>query len=343
MAQNAIRVLRGLGLVDYGCQFQRTGRLLLVPLVRELTDNEIALMRKQIGEVKILSAAFPESVEKPRNLASSLRGQVPDHLMMKLPRSFDVIGDIAVIELPDRMDQYSSVIGQGILKINPHVRLALRKSSKVSGTFRTRKFDIIAGVGDTETVYQEFSCCYHLDLSTVYFNPRLSHERMRVAQQVNANELLVDMFAGVGPYSILIAKRQLQSTVYSVDLNPVAIKYLKENAFTNGVADRVIPLLGDARELAQKALRGIADRVIMNLPSEAKNYLPTSLKILKDEGGMIHFYAFANREESTEAVKSAFRIAVEAQDRRIELFRFCEVIKEVATNRVQVAIDALVK
>ena len=341
----SLRTLRRLGLVDNGCELQRTNQSLLVPLVRELLPNEVSLIREQIGEVETQLAVFPESKDRgrPRNLAASLRGQVPDELIPKSPRSFDVVGDIAVIEFAEDMERFSSAIGQGILRINPHIRLVLRKSGKIAGTFRTREFKIIAGVGGSETVYREFSCHYNVDVSTVYFNPRLSHERMRVAQQVKAGEVVADMFAGVGPYSILIAKQQVQSVVYSVDLNPAAVKYLKENAFTNGVADRIIPLAGDVKQLAQKELRGIANRVIMNLPSEAKNYLPAASQILKLEGGLIHFYAFAGRGETTEAIRDSFQSTVEAQNRKIKSFPFCKVIKEVSPNRVQVAIDALVE
>lgn len=307
-----------------------------------LRDNEVVLIREQVGEVRTQLASFEEAREKEKTLEATLRGQVPDELIAKLPRSFDVIGDIAVIELSESLEQFSEVIGQGVLKISPHIRLALRRTSQVEGTFRTRRFEIIAGVGGTETVHREFSCRYQLDVSTVYFNPRLSGERMRIAQQVKPGESVVDMFAGVGPYSILIARLHPQSTVYSVDINPLAVKYLKENAFANRVADRVSPVLGDVKELAQRDLRQIANRVIMNLPSEASRYLPAACQILKGEGGMIHFYAFAGREENLDAIVESFELNVEAQNRKLSLVPFCKVIKEVAPNRVQVAIDALV-
>jgi tRNA (guanine37-N1)-methyltransferase len=225
--------------------------------------------------------------------------------------------------------------------LNPHIRVVLRRASQVEGQFRTRKVEVMAGSGGMETIYKEFSCRYHLDVSTVYFNPRLSHERMRIADQVMPDESVVDMFAGVGPYSILIAKLQPKSSVYAVDINPTAIKYLRENIFANTVADRVLPMLGDVKVLASKALRGRAARLIMNLPSEAISYLPAASQILRDEGGIIHFYAFSSREEKIDKVLNSFRSNVEAQNRRVESVRFCKVIKEVAPNRVQVAIDAV--
>ncbi len=342
MAERALLMLRKMGLVDDEYEFRRIDQVLIVPLTHELSPREISIIKKEIGAVETRLEDFSEGTKRSRNLEATLRGQIPDEMIAKLPRAFDVIGDIAIIELSEGMEQFSSVIGRGIIKITPHIRLVLRKSSAVAGMFRTRKFDVAAGVGGTETVHREFACSYRLDVSTVYFNPRLSHERMRVAQQVKPGELVVDMFAGVGPYSVLIAKQQLESRVYSVDINRAAVEYLKENAFTNRVADRVIPMLGDAKQLARKELRGLADRVIMNLPSEGQSYLPAASQILKEGAGIIHFYAFARRDRGTEEIRSSFQSSIEALNREVKSILFCKIIKEVAPARVQVAIDALV-
>lgn len=341
MAEKGLQVLRRFQLVDNERRFVRGNEVILVPLVRALTDNEAVLMEQQVGELRCQRASFGKLERKTRKLDTYLRGQIPDELIPKLPRSFDSIGDIAILELPDILQPFSEVIGRGIIETNPHIRLTLRRASQVEGTFRTRKVEVMEGSGGTETLYQEFSCRYHLDVSTVYFNPRLSHERMRIARQVMPGESVVDMFAGVGPYSVLIAKLQPKSTVYAVDINPAAVRYLKENAFANTVADRVIPMLGDVKALARKDLRGLADRVIMNLPSEAGTYLSAASQILRDEGGIVHFYSFSLRDLKIDEVLNSFRSIVEAQNRRVESVRFCKVIREVAPNRVQVAIDAL--
>ena len=341
-AENAIRTLRKLQLIDYDHEFQRTEQVIVVPLLREMSERELSLLRKQLGEVVIQLSDFAKVVQRPKNLAASLEGNAPEDLVENLPRSYDVIGDIAVVEVPEGVQQFAPIVGQSILKINPHVRLVLQKASRTEGKYRIRGFKVIAGMGGTETTYCEFACRYHLDVSTVYFNPRLSHERMRVARQVMPGEVIVDMFAGVGPYSILMAKQQPKSTVYSVDLNPAAITYLKENVFMNSVADRVIPICGDANLLARGELRGIANRVIMNLPSESVNYIPAAAQLLREQGGMIHFYAFANRDQSIEEIRNSFQLAVAAQDRKAVSFQFCKTIKGVSSSRVEVAIDAQV-
>jgi tRNA (guanine37-N1)-methyltransferase len=342
-AEETLQILRSLGLLDHGHELIRAEDNLLLPLTRELSENEISQIRAHAGEAKTEFTVFAEAKNRPRKLEEAVGGQIPTELIQRIPRALDVIGDVSIVELPEELERFSSVIGEGIMRINPHIRLVLEKGSEIGGRLRTRKFKVIAGVGATETVHREFSCHYHLNVSTVYFNQRLSRERMRVAQQVKAGETVVDMFAGVGPYSILIAKLQPHSTVYSADVNPEAMRYLKDNVFTNQVADRVIPMLGEAKQLAERRLRGLANRIIMNLPSEAEDYLPAAAQILKAEGGVIHFYAFASREESLETIRSLFQSAVEHQNRKVESFQFCKAIREVAPGRVQVAIDSLVK
>jgi tRNA (guanine37-N1)-methyltransferase len=166
---------------------------------------------------------------------------------------------------------------------------------------------------------------------------------MRVASQVKKNEVVVDMFAGVGPYSILIAKKQPTAKVFSIDLNPVAYKYLQENVFLNKVADRVMPMMGDARELASFKLRGVADRIIMNFPSDSIGFLDAAINLLKMNRGVLHFYCFEQRDDGLQNVTDIFRSRVEAVGRKVKAITFARVMKEVAPNRVEVILDASVK
>jgi tRNA (guanine37-N1)-methyltransferase len=341
--QRAIGILRKLKLIDNTLELARTSDTVLVPLAREPSVEKIHEIKKQCANAQITQAFFEEIVTRPRNLVESVRGKLPERLLRSLPHSFDTIGDIAIIELPQELTEFSSTIGEGVMEINPHLRLVLRKSGEVSGTYRTRKFEAIAGVGSTETVHKEFSCLLHLDVAKVYFNPRLSHERMRIARQVKEGEHVLDMFAGVGPYSILIAKTQRTSRVYSLDINPEAFRYLEHNILLNRVADRVVPMLGDAGQLVATKLRGTANRVIMNLPSDSSRFLYTALQALKEEGGVVHYYTFASRSDSVDEIREEVQSVIERQSRTVRTFGFSSIIKEVAPNRVQVAIDAMVK
>jgi tRNA (guanine37-N1)-methyltransferase len=343
MLEETLRMLRKMQLLDNGLKFSRDAERTFIPLLHQLSSQDVSVLRNECGDIEVTRATFQENETQPKSLQELIREELPRDLLSNLPRSFDVIGDIAIIELPDSLKPFAPAIGNGTLKLNPRLRLVLMKSSDISGEYRTRTFEPIAGTGASMTVYHEFSCSYRLDVSRVYFNPRLSHERRRVAEEVKDGEHVVDMFAGVGPYSILIAKTRPHSTIHSIDLNPEAIKYLKENVLLNKVANRVIPLQGDARLFATKGLSGIADRVIMNLPSDAINFLDAACQLLKRDGGTLHYYAFASRAEAVADVKDAFLMTVENASRKIQSFTYERVIKEVAPNRVQVALDAIVR
>jgi tRNA (guanine37-N1)-methyltransferase len=339
--QKGLEAVRNMGLLEKGCEFTRTERGILIPLMRKPSTIEINNLRAKLGSFEIEQADFQSANPRSKNLRSLL--PIPQELRSKVPRSFDLIGDIAIVEIPATLTSFSTEIGNAILEINPHIRLVIQKSSGIMGPFRTRKFQTIAGSGTTETVYNEFSCHYKLDVAAVYFNPRLSHERIRVARQVRKGEVVVDMFAGVGPYSILIAKSEPTSKVYSIDINPAAVRYLKENLFLNRVADRVIPLSGNVRQLSMKEVRNVADRVIMNLPSEAVGFIDAAIRILREKAGRVHFYQFAQRDASIDSIKDSFRSVVEAQNGAVESFEFCNAIKEISPGMVQIAIDAVIK
>jgi tRNA (guanine37-N1)-methyltransferase len=147
------------------------------------------------------------------------------------------------------------------------------------------------------------------------------------------------MFTGVGPYSILIAKTQPNSIIYSIDINPEAFRYLRENILLNHVADRVVPILGDARTNVTRSLQKVASRVIMNLPSESIKYVDAALNALQDGGGVVHFYAFASRNEIIDHLVDSVRSEVERHGKKIRSLRHAGVLKEVAPNRIQIAMD----
>ena len=342
-AEGTLLVLRRLKLIDSRFQIHRSAETIVIPILRKPSDQEMSELRECCQDVELREAIFKESSMRPRDLQEAILGQIPEDLIPKLPRSFDVIGDIALFELPEELEKFSSIIGNAILGFNPRLRLVLRKASDISGTYRTRKFEVIAGAGGTETVYREFSCSFRLDVASVYFSPRLSNERLRIAKQAAPGETIVDMFAGAGPYSIIIAHLQPRVKIYSIDVNPDAYRYLKENILVNKVADRVVPILGDVRQRGPEKLQGLADRVIMNFPSAARYFVDVTNKLLKQEGGIVHYYVFASRDQSLTEIQESFRAAVEARGRKVQSFTFGKVIKEVAPSRVQVAIDAIVK
>jgi len=242
-------------------------------------------------------------VKQPsKNLKDILKGKLPPEKLKLVHKSYDVIGDIAVIRVQDLVEEHSGLIAEAVMQVHKNVRSVWRQTGPVVGDFRLRCLKWVAGEKRTETVHKEHGCIFRVDIKECYFSPRLSYERMRITRQVRPNETVVNMFAGVGCYSVLIAKHSDAAKVYSIDINPHAFRYMRENVKTNKVEDKVIPILGDAKKVIEEKLRGVADRILMPLPEKALDYLDTALLALKPEGGLIHYYDFEHAAKGEDPV-----------------------------------------
>ncbi len=229
---------------------------------------------------------------------------------------YEIVGDIAII---DAGDPDAKRIAEAILLMHKNIKTVLGALTHVHGEFRIRDFVLLAGEPGTETVYKEYGCRYELDLARVYFTPRLATERARIAGQVDGEDTVVDMFAGVGPFSIPIAKSA--GYVIAIDKNPVAIEYLKKNARLNRI-NNIRIICGDVRDVAHD-LRHVADHVIMNLPHSAHEFLDCALMIVKPDG-IIHYYdireeddLFEGAYEIIEHAAEMYGMTAQVLDRRV--------------------------
>lgn len=232
----------------------------------------------------------------PKDLREALMEQLSKE-ELKLFRAFDVVGDIAIVKLPKGLLSKKHLIGKALMDVHNNVRTVLNQTSPVKGEFRTRGLEIIAGEPRTETVYHEGGCSFRVDLAKTYFSPRLGTERLRVAKRVMPRETVVNMFAGVGTYSIIIAKHSRAEIVYSIDKNQSAFEYMRDNIRINKVGDRVVAILGDARDVIAKRLAGKANRVLMPLPELSHEFFDAALAALKPSGGVVHFYDFGHEPD----------------------------------------------
>jgi len=274
-------------------------------------------------------------------LKSILGGKLSPHELGQLNRSYEIVGDIAIFKTSDSVEFLSPVIAQAIIYLHKQVKTVLRQMSAVSGNFRLRHFEWIAGERKTETRHKEFGCIFQVDLEKCYFSPRLSFERMRVAGLAQQDEVVVNMFAGVGVFSILMAKHSHVKKVYSIDMNPDAILYMKENIRLNTVQGRVIAILGDAKQIITERLSGISDRVIMPLPEKAFEYLELAVMALKPHGGWIHYYDFEHASKSENPVeKMKVKVAEKLRKLGIEfVVSSGRVVRSTGPNWFQVVLD----
>ncbi len=258
--------------------------------------------------------------------------------------SLDIVGEIAIVKVPYEMEDYKMRIGEAVMEINRHVKAVYAQTGAVQGTYRLKSFEHIAGEPMVKTIHREYGCRYLVDIEKTYFSPRLSEERRRIAQLVQSHEVVINMFAGVGPFSILIAKMHPEVRVYSIDLNPEAIELHKVNCRLNKVEDRVFPIEGDAREILDGELKTTADRVLMPLPQIALECLNAALTALKKRG-MIHVYLHCPYEKDME---EALAKGVESVQNKLREFKV-EVqyvsshrVREVGTRILQICVDTKV-
>jgi len=210
---------------------------------------------------------------------------VPDEIRALLPSSFDTLGSVALVKMADEVVPYAKDIGRAILATHKSLKTVCMDSGVVD-EFRTRNIKVVAGEKTTETMHKEYGLVFRMDLAKVFFSPRLATERDNVSRQVKPGEVVVDMFSGIGPFSIMIAKTRSPKVVYAIDVNPDAIAFMRENIGLNR-AQGVEPILGDAREEIGKLEK--ADRIIMNLPHDAREYVLDAVRALRP-GGVIHYY-----------------------------------------------------
>ncbi len=281
------RALADSEFIDYRFKIGADESYVYIPVVPGLSREILARVNPSLR----LTECELEENERARSIEDIL-GFAP---------SFEVIGDIAVVT-----EEYDVKVGEAIMEVHKNVRTVLVPTTPVTGEFRVRHYRVLCGEDRTTTVYKEHGFVYEMDLNKVYFSPRLSTERKRVADQVTDMELVLDMFAGVGPFAIPISRRAMYTI--AVDKNPDAYEYLKKNIALNKAA-RIEAVNADAREVRPPRP---PDRIIMNLPHSARDFLDVAFKMIS-VGGVIHYYDIRPEGEIFDAaVKMARQKASES-------------------------------
>ena len=215
--------------------------------------------------------------------------------------SFDQVGEIIVLRIPDSLKSKKKIIGETLLDQVKTTRSVFYQSSPVEGEFRTRNLEILAGEDNTETEYKESGCRFLVDVEKAFFSPRLSTERERIANLTHDGEIIINMFGGIGMFSILAAKIS-KCTVYNIDINPNASLLCEKNIELNKLKGKVISLNGDSVKIIQDKLQNLADRVLMLLPERSDEFLETAILATKNNG-IIHYYSHIHADKKQDAAK----------------------------------------
>jgi len=338
--EKTIQLLTKLKLLNRKLAPQTIDDQLHLPLSRAPQPQERRLLDSVLGKQSLLHEKFPFRSETIGSLEEVLARQLPSSIIPLVSKSFDVIGDIAIIELSPTTEPFEKSIAEALMKVHKNVKTVYSKAGPITDNQRLRPLHHVLGANRTQTIHTEMGCRFKIDISKAFFSPRLSAEHGRVAEQVRRGEHVVDMFAGVGPFSILIAKRLNDVQIDAIDANPEAAKLIEENARMNKVQDRMKVWSGDARVVVKNNLAGMASRVVMNHPSQAREFLEPACEALRRDGGIVHYYTFAEGADCELEARKELAGALDNAGWKVEKFMATRKVRGVAPMKWQVVLDA---
>jgi tRNA (guanine37-N1)-methyltransferase len=265
----------------------------------------------------------------------------PDEISL-VYSAFDVIGSIVIVKIPDSLKKKKQIIGKRILQnVNP-AQYDFTQNTEVQVDYRIRGLEFIAGEYNTITEYREHGCTFRVDIQNTYFSPRLSTERLRIAKLISENEVIANMFAGVGTFSIIIAKMNKTCTVYSIDSNHIAHEMSIINTKLNGVEDKVLPIFGNAKDIIHNKIRGQCNRVLMPLPERSNEFVDSAVLALKGRRGIIHYFAHIRANAKNIARENAeFNIRTVFNKYKHETLD-TRVVREVGPRLYQIVSDVYI-
>lgn len=275
-AEKVRRKLVEAGIFDKSRQISRDDESVLFPV----TKRPAAKLK-----LRTVQASLPIQQSQSQSLARSLAGVLPAGSFSK---SFDIVGTVGILDVPGLSPEQQEFAAESLRKIYPALTAVATRAGNIEDEFRVRPLRLIWGK-TTETIHSENGIKLKLDPAKVYFSARQAAERARISSLVGKGERILVMFAGAGPYSILLAKSHPDCQVVSVELNPAGASYLAENIKLNKVGANSEAICGDVRKAVPRL--GKFDRIVMPLPKNAGDFLDIAAAAAAP-GATIHFYSF---------------------------------------------------
>jgi len=344
--------------LDRRIKVKHEGAYVLFPIIND-AEKVNALIRRISDSFNfdlVSVEGIAEENYKYRSIEEALIGELPKNILELVPKSYDIIGKIAIVEF-DLINtfsdknalHYKKKVAEALVSVNKSVETIYEKKSEVKGRYRLKELKIIYGDDNPETTHKENDCLFKLDVKKTYFTPRLVFERKRISSNIfKKQETIVDMFAGVGPFSVQIARNN-DVKIYAFDVNSSAYKYLIENIDINKMKGEVFAHNMDVKELLNpdnklgNYLKHKVDRIIMNLSGQSINFLDVTCFLMKKPSGIIHFYQFCDKPNPIKKGIENLNTNLKDSGWHIEEILNSKVVKPFSPKSDLIVIDLKIK
>ncbi|MCW6159628.1 MAG: class I SAM-dependent methyltransferase family protein [Candidatus Micrarchaeales archaeon] len=266
--------------------------------ILSISRNRIKKLLEGSG-ASLVEGKPERTLQKRKSYSDMLKEVTTKKQYESMSRSYDILGNIAIIAKRDKLMGKEKELARVIMRIHPNVKTVVAKGGGISGKFRTREFSHVLGKRNFNAVYKENGCIFGFDVRKAFFSNRLAFERSRITRLVKEKEKVAVLFAGVGPFAIEIAKMHPKASVLAVELNPHAYDMMKENIALNKVKN-VTAVKGDVNRIPRKFYR-FADRIVVPMPTASTAFLDSIFRIAK-RTAVVHLYSFVKLESMSSDV-----------------------------------------
>ncbi|MGQ4873781.1 MAG: class I SAM-dependent methyltransferase [Promethearchaeia archaeon] len=320
------------------------------PIKEEYTDIKYQnILKKKINYEIIFDSPEENPKYIRRNLSELLQNKIPEKYFSIIPHSFDIVGSIAILEFNEKDNNIpetcKKLIADALMECHKNIKTVYEKKSEIKGDFRLRDLNLLSGLDQNITYHKENKCIFKVDIKNAFFTPRLIFERERISNlKFKENEIIVDLFAGIGPFSIQIAKKH-KVKIIAFDINPTAINLLKENIKLNKIIGEIKSYNIDVKKLKNKEnsignlLKNKANRIIMNLPEKASEFIDIAIFLLKEVGGIIHIYLFSEKPDPIKRASEKVKKSLSKFNWNIKEVLNAKIVKSFSPKADLVVLD----
>ncbi len=290
---------------------------------------------KRAGNYPVVEQEDPEFLQKTFSLKEYLKDSFSEAELAYVPSGWQILGDIIIISIPEVLEDNKKKVAEALLSMYPKCKSVVRDFG-IEGQFRQPKRELLLGSG-TETIHKEHGCFFKQDVTKVMYSKGNLEERKRMSR-LGKGEVVVDMFAGIGYFSIPMAVHSRPRKIISIEINPESFAYLKENIRLNRVEDIIIPICGDCSKFTPE---GTADRVLMGYVGTTHYYLEPAIKALKNSGGILHYHETVPENLAKTRPQDRIKKAAESLGKKVEILE-TRRIKKYSPGVLHVVVDARV-